>query len=82
MNWYSKRLLLAAVYKSTEIYMLQDQSPDKIETLNFLERRLSDFQTLSSVRNTVKKSILFFVVYIKLISNLDVKISIGYCSNS
>lgn len=82
MNWYSKRLLLAAVYKSTEIYMLQDQSPDKIETLNFLERRLNDFQTLGSVRNTVKKSILFFVVYIKLISNLDVKISIGYCSNS
>jgi len=62
--------------------MLQDQSPDKIETLNFLERRLNDFQTLGSVRNTVKKSILFFVVYIKLISNLDVKISIGYCSDS
>jgi ubiquinone biosynthesis protein COQ9 len=82
MNWYSKRLLLAAVYKSTEIYMLQDQSPDKIETLNFLERRLNDFQTLGSVRNTVKKSIVFFVGYIKLISNLDVKISIGYCSNS
>jgi hypothetical protein len=62
--------------------MLQDQSPDKIETLNFLERRLNDFQTLSSVRKTVTKSILFFVVYIKLISDLDVKISIGYCTNS
>jgi len=57
INWYSKRLLLAAVYKSAEIYMLQDQSPDKIDTMNFLERRLNDFQALGSVRNTVSKSL-------------------------
>ena len=55
-NWYSKRLLLAAVYKSAEIYLLQDQSLDKIDTMNFLERRLNDFQAFGSVRNTVSKS--------------------------
>lgn len=57
INWYSKRLLLAAAYKSAEIYMLQDQSPDKIDTMQFLERRLNDFQTMSSVRNSVSKSL-------------------------
>lgn len=57
LNWYSKRLLLAAVYKSSEIYMLQDQSLDKIDTINFLERRLNDFQSFGSVRNTVSKSL-------------------------
>ncbi|CAF0818358.1 unnamed protein product [Adineta ricciae] len=57
MNWYSKRLLLAAVYKSAEIYMIQDQSPDKVDTMNFLERRLGDFQAMGSVRNSVSKSL-------------------------
>jgi len=57
INWYTKRLLIATVYKSAEIYMLQDQSQDKIDTMNFLERRLQDFQTLGSVRNTVSKSL-------------------------
>ena len=55
MNWYSKRLLLAAVYKSAEIYMIQDQSPDKVDTMKFLERRLGDFQAMGSVRNSVRE---------------------------
>jgi hypothetical protein len=36
--------------------MLQDQSIDKIETMNFLERHLGDFQTTGSVRPSVKKT--------------------------
>ena len=57
LNWYSKRLIVAAIYKSSEIYMLQDQTPDKTDTIEFLERRLSDFQTMGSVRNSVTKSL-------------------------
>lgn len=38
--------------------MLQDQSNEKIDTMNFLERRLDDFQTFGSVRNTVNSSLL------------------------
>ncbi|CAF1176705.1 unnamed protein product [Rotaria sordida] len=57
MNWYSKRLLLAAVYKSAEIYMLQDQSQNKTDSMNFLERRLNDFQTLGSLQNSVSNSL-------------------------
>jgi len=40
-NWYTKRALLAAVYKSTEFYMMQDQSRDHQATWDFLDRRLS-----------------------------------------
>jgi hypothetical protein len=36
--------------------MLQDQSPEKINTISFLERRLNDFQTFGSVQNTVNHS--------------------------
>lgn len=41
-NWYAKRVSLAAVYKSTEIYLIQDWSEDYTDTWNFLENRLED----------------------------------------
>lgn len=37
--------------------MLQDQTPDKSDTIEFLERRLNDFQTIGSVRKSVSKSL-------------------------
>lgn len=40
-NWYTKRALLAAVYKATEFYMMQDNSTDNQATWDFLDRRLS-----------------------------------------
>jgi hypothetical protein len=43
--------------------MLQDQSLEKIDTMNFLERRLNDFQTIGSVRNTVKQFFFFFFFF-------------------
>ncbi|KAJ1549205.1 Ubiquinone biosynthesis protein coq9, mitochondrial [Cladochytrium tenue] len=42
MNWYSKRMLLAGVVSSTELYMSQDRSPDFSGTTRFLDRRLQD----------------------------------------
>ncbi|ORY51807.1 ubiquinone biosynthesis protein COQ9 [Rhizoclosmatium globosum] len=42
MNWYSKRMLLAGVYTSTELFMTQDKSPNFTETEKFLDRRLND----------------------------------------
>lgn len=46
MNWYTKRGLLAAVYKSSEFYMIQDKSEDFTETWKFLDRRLKDLGTV------------------------------------
>jgi len=43
-NWYTKRLTLAAVYTSTEVFMLQDRSEEFTATWAFLDRRLQDLQ--------------------------------------
>ena len=39
-NWYTKRVTLAGVYKSTEVFMVQDQSIDYEQTWQFLDRRM------------------------------------------
>lgn len=46
LSWYSKRLLLAGVYSSTELYMLTDFSPDYADTWAALDRRLEDIVSL------------------------------------
>jgi len=42
MNWYTKRLIVGAVYKSSEFHMLQDMSENFTDTEEFLDRRLTD----------------------------------------
>lgn len=42
MSWYTKRATLAAIYLSTELYMLTDPSPNFSDTWDALERRLHD----------------------------------------
>ncbi|ORY95867.1 rpsU-divergently transcribed protein, partial [Syncephalastrum racemosum] len=39
-TWYTKRAELASIYASTEMFMIQDTSPDYTETYAFLRRRL------------------------------------------
>lgn len=52
-NWYTKRGILATVYKSSEIHMLQDKSEDFQDTWEFLNRRLSDVHSFGKcVRST------------------------------
>ncbi|KAL8596812.1 hypothetical protein ACOMHN_027141 [Nucella lapillus] len=53
-NWYTKRASLAGVYKSTEIYLLQDRSPDSTDTWAFMDRRLTDLKTLGKAATTVR----------------------------
>jgi len=55
-NWYTKRLTLAGVYKTSEIFMLQDQSFDKQDTWAFVDRRLADVKALGSSRQTVEQT--------------------------
>ncbi len=40
--WYTKRFILAAIYTSTLLFWLRDDSPDDAATLAFLDRRLAD----------------------------------------
>lgn len=48
-NWYTRRIVLAGIYKATELYMLQDNSTDHHETWKFLERRIEDAAQLHRV---------------------------------
>lgn len=42
IHWYTRRMILATIYKATELYMLQDTSEDHKETWLFLDRRIKD----------------------------------------
>ncbi|KAK7070680.1 Ubiquinone biosynthesis protein coq9, mitochondrial [Halocaridina rubra] len=54
-NWYTKRGILAAVYKSTEIYMLQDKSEDFQDSWAFMNRRLSDVHSVGKCAQSSQK---------------------------
>ena len=47
LSHYPKRMALASIYLSTELFMLSDTSPSHAATLDFLDRRLADAQTLN-----------------------------------
>lgn len=52
-NWYTKRLSLAAVYKSTELFMIQDKSENFKETEEFLDNRFRDLAKFNEISNQV-----------------------------
>ncbi|KAL5021950.1 hypothetical protein ScPMuIL_001105 [Solemya velum] len=56
INWYTKRASLAAVYKSTEFYMVQDKSEDFENTWMFLDRRLGDLSSFGKCMRTVQEN--------------------------
>lgn len=49
VQWYIRRVVLAGIYKTTELYMLQDNSEDHTETWKFLERRIKEAAQISSI---------------------------------
>ncbi len=54
-NFYTKRATLAAVYGSTLLAFLGDDSPDMAQTKAFLDRRLKDIGTIPKVTRPVKQ---------------------------
>lgn len=55
-NHYTKRSLLCGVLASTYLYWLQDDSPDRIKTVSFLDRRIENVLQLGKVMGRFKKS--------------------------
>ena len=55
LSWYTNRIGLSAVYKSTELFMLSDNSPEKHQTWEFLSRRLSDMDSVNYTARVVAK---------------------------
>lgn len=50
LNWYSKRATLSAVYGSTVLYWLGDDSPGQAETWAFLDRRIEDVMRIETLK--------------------------------
>lgn len=42
IDWYTRRVGVASIYKMTELHLLQDQSVDYAATWTFLERRMDE----------------------------------------
>lgn len=53
-NWYTKRGMLAKLFVSTQMVMIKDQSPDFIDTWEFLDRRMRDIATFGRVSHSVQ----------------------------
>lgn len=49
LNWYTKRISLGAIYKATEMAMIQDKSDDFRDTWEFLDRRFQDEMDFSNL---------------------------------
>ncbi len=56
INWYTKRATLSAVYSSTVLYWLGDDSFDTQATWDFLDRRIDDVMRIEEVKASVRKS--------------------------
>ena len=58
LNWYTKRLTLAAVYGATVVYWLGDTSPGARHTAAFLERRIDNVMQLQKARGAFARPAL------------------------
>jgi ubiquinone biosynthesis protein COQ9 len=56
-NFYSKRVLLAAVLSSTTLCWLDDKSENKAKTWEFLDRRISDVMRIPKVKANLRNVI-------------------------
>ncbi|MBZ8118665.1 COQ9 family protein [Roseovarius sp. LXJ103] len=56
VNWYTKRAMLSAVYGSTVLYWLGDQSMDDEATWAFLDRRIDNVMQIETVKAKARES--------------------------
>ncbi|XP_060694289.1 ubiquinone biosynthesis protein COQ9, mitochondrial isoform X1 [Hemiscyllium ocellatum] len=55
-GWYTKRAILAGIYNTTELVLLQDSSPDYEDTWNFLENRVHDATNMAHSAKQVEST--------------------------
>uniref|UniRef100_A0A3Q0KEM3 Ubiquinone biosynthesis protein n=1 Tax=Schistosoma mansoni TaxID=6183 RepID=A0A3Q0KEM3_SCHMA len=58
LSWYAKRLGVAYVYNLTELYMLQDKSPELSESWIFLRKRIEDLRSMKQMNLKAASSML------------------------
>lgn len=56
INWYTKRTTLSAVYSTTLLYWLGDESPGHADTWEFLDRRIENVMQFEKLKSRMQKS--------------------------
>lgn len=56
VNWYTKRATLSAVYSSTVLFWLGDDSPDHEDTWAFLDRRIDNVMQFEKLKAGLRKN--------------------------
>ena len=56
LNWYSKRASLSAVYASTVLFWLGDDSTDNAATRDFLDRRIENIMQFEKAKAAFKEN--------------------------
>jgi len=59
INWYTKRVTLSAVYASTVLYWLGDDTPGSAATWAFLDRRIENVMALEKLKAGVRENRLW-----------------------
>jgi len=63
VNWYTKRATLSAVYSSTVLFWLGDDSIDHQATWDFLDRRIEDVMRIEKTKAKVRENPLLKRVF-------------------
>ena len=56
INWYTKRVILSAVYSSTVLYWLGDDSPGYEHTWAFLDRRIENIMAIETFKSKIRNN--------------------------
>lgn len=59
VSWYTKRMSVAAIYASAEVFMTRDESPGFVETEAFVKRRFEDTSAVGDKLGGVKQCLGF-----------------------
>ena len=72
-SFYTRRISLAAVYTSTLLFWLNDNSKDNIETEFFLDRRLKDISKISRLKKPLSEAKKFTNNFDGFKKNINIK---------
>ena len=54
INWYSKRLILSSIYSGALVIWMDDESPDFIDTQEFVSRRINDVMAFEKIKSKIR----------------------------
>ena len=58
VNWYTKRMTLAAVYSAVILYWLGDDDPEMEATRAFIDRRIENVMQFEKLKSQARKSVM------------------------